>query len=1080
MTARSFIFILLLIISGVIIFFSSRPSKTIEAVVNNNTDKLEEKQKPSDYWEDKWSYPSTESQAENYKLAIDIAKKSINTRNGNKSGLNSNWRMEGPTNIGGRANCLLVDSRDTNTIYAGMTAGGIFKTTNGGGTWLPITDDFAYLSISDIIQDPLYPDTIFAATGDRNFGSWGRIGDGVKVSYDAGTTWQSSGLDNVGIVSKLLIDSTNRILWASVLGNPRIKNNQRGVYKSTDMGANWQRVHFINDSAGAIDMALDPFNPQILYVSYFNRRRTSTSSSASGNDGRIWQTKDGGNTWTMLTNGLPNFPVSRIGLATSFQTPGKIYATIVASNYNHEGLYKSLDTGRTWIKESTFGLPNSYTGGFGWYFGQIRVNPYNDDEVWLLGVNMYASTNGGNTFTQTVPDWSTYQVHADKHDLLFISSNSQLLATDGGLYKGNNAINNPTNWVDIDLIPNNQFYRIAINPHKNEVYAGGVQDNGTTEGNHTQADNWTRIFGGDGFQMIYDPTDSNIYYCESQNGNLYSFNQGSSFINYNFDDGVLGLRNWDMPFIMSRFNKNKLYCLTDRVFITTQGPYGSFTPLHTGILPALPIYLSNHTGSALCESKLDSNMLYAGTGNGKVWRIAANTGFQTDISAGLPNRYVTSLTTSSRDPGIVSVTHSGYLDFITTPHIHFSTDNGSTWTPINGDLPPFALNDVEILDNTKDSVLFVASDAGVYVTYNRGVNWNRIGGNMPMIPVNDIAIDYKANRLIAGTFARSLQSFDIDSIIKINTQNILDLGADISICLGDTLELGTGLNFNNYNWSTGETTPTIKVFNPGLVWLEVQTNNGILRDSINISIENLPSQLFLGNDISVCRGSSFNIELGSNIPNFDSYQWNTRNRTKTINVQAIGTYILRVENKCYNLVDTININYYPSIPAIIESNTTDTLNLLKFKNISTQSLSSRWLLDGTLISSLDSFNYQFNAPNTHTLILESIDFNSCITNDTLELEIKEPSYSYHIPNIFTPNGDKVNDLFAPYGEGIRNYNMSIYNKWGAKLIELKNIPWNGRNLNAQPMENGTYFYKIQLELNNYKKIDKAGMINLIR
>ena len=315
--------------------------------------------------------------------------------------------------------------------------------------------------------------------------------------------------------------------------------------------------------------------------------------------------------------------------------------------------------------------------------------------------------------------------------------------------------------------------------------------------------------------------------------------------------------------------------------------FGTFNPIHFSTLTRGLSTASNSHGSALCESKLDSTLLYAGTGDGKVWRVNTRTITETDISAGLPNRHVTSLTTSAIDPGLVVVTHSGYLDFQTIPHISLSTDSGSRWTPITGDLPSFALNDAEILDNTNDSVIFVASDVGVYVTYNRGVNWSRIGGNMPMIPVNDIAIDYKANRLIAGTFARSMQSFDLDSIIILDSipavdpiVKELDIGEDTTLCKGDTLEIGTDAFYSNYNWSTGETTPTIRVFSSGSVWLEVQTNNGTLRDSITIIVDDLPSKLFLGNDTAICLGGS--IELGRGIPNFDSYIWNTGSTTKTI------------------------------------------------------------------------------------------------------------------------------------------------------------------------------------------------------
>lgn len=1074
MRIRLFIFFCLLV-SG-LYFYSTKSTETRVEREEEKVNTLEEKSKPSEYWEDRWSYPSTESQAENFKQAVATAKKSDAKGNALKSGLSSNWRMEGPTNIGGRANCLLVDAKDNNTIYAGMATGGIFKTTDAGGSWFPIADDFAYLSISQIIQHPKNTDTIFVATGDRNFGSWGRIGDGVKVSYDAGLTWQAAGLNSAGIVSKLLIDSTNNILWASVLGNPRINSIQRGVYMSVDMGQSWQNVHSLNNNVGAIDLVLDPFDSQTLYVSYFNRTRTSTQSIASGNDCRIWQTKNGGGTWSKLTNGLPNYPVSRIGLAVSAQTPGKVYATITDSNFVHEGLYKSLDTGRTWGKEIAMFLPQNYNGGFGWYFGQVRVNPYDDDEVWLLGVDMFTSTNGGNSFTQTVPNWSTYEVHADKHDLVFTGPNTMLLATDGGLYLGTGVITNPNSWVDIDLIPNNQFYRIAINPHRNEFYGGGVQDNGTVSGSSNQADNWTRLFGGDGFQLIYDPVDSNIFYCETQNGNLYAFDQSNAFSNFDFDNGVSGGRNWDMPFIMSRFNRNKLYCLSDRVHQTLNGPSGSFSPVHFGVLPAGISTLSNNFGSALCESKLDSNLLYAGTGDGKVWKIDPSTFSETDISTGLPNRYVTSLTTSSVDSSLVVVSHSGYLDFITTPHLHISTDFGANWTPLVGDLPPFALNDVEILDNTNDSVLFVASDVGVYVTFNRGVNWQRVGGNMPMIPVNDIAIDYSANRLIAGTFARSIQSFDLDSILVQVQQVAFNLGNDTTICKGDSVELGTGLVLDNYAWSTGETTSSIKVFNSGIYWLATQTSNGEVRDSITVTVNDPPSNLFLGNDTTVCEGSS--LGLGENIPFFDSYLWNTGETTKIISIQDTGTYILQTQNSCYQLADTIKVSFYKPNLAVIQAIDVNPINTKELVNKSAQYISSRWFLEDELISTADSFRYSFNLPKNYRLILESTDSNLCMTNDTMEFKT-EPS-KYHIPNIFTPNQDGINDLFLPYGNSVTFYSLVVYNKWGAEIVALENIPWDGRTVGGKVTENGTYFYKAKVKLNTGERINESGTITLLR
>ena len=351
---------------------------------------------------------------------------------------------------------------------------------------------------------------------------------------------------------------------------------------------------------------------------------------------------------------------------------------------------------------------------------------------------------------------------------------------------------------------------------------------------------------------------------------------------------------------------------------------------------------------------------------------------------------------------------------------------------------------------------------------------------MPMIPVNDLKIDYAANRLIAGTFARSIQSFDLDSIPIGTPQIALNIGTDTTICDSDTITIGTtNSSFNSYLWSTGETTPTIKVFNAGWYWLDVQTDNGIVRDSLNLSFYNLPSQFSLGNDSLVCKGSNFSITIGSNIPNFNSYLWNTGANSKTITIQDTGTYILRAQNTCNIARDTVLIGYFPSNPVSIQVDSLNTFNNYLFTNMSNESLSNKWFLDGNIISNLDSFNYQFTTANNYKLVLESTDLNGCITTDSLEFTIEEIE-DYIIPNIFTPNGDGVNDSFLPYGKSILFYKTIVYDKWGAKIVELENTPWNGYNIGGRVLENGTYFFQIELKLVNGKEIIKAGTLNLVR
>ena len=722
---------------------------------------LEEKHEPFDHFYFQRSYPDLQMDYVAFNAAF---KKIREHQRVQKTSMSGQWLLEGPTNIGGRINAIEVHPLNPNHIFVGTASGGVFKTTNGGSTWTSIGNEFAHLAISAIAIAPNNPNVMYVGTGDLNITAIPHIGNGVYKSTDGGMTWVHMGLENECIISRIVVDPSNaNVVYAAAMGRPMIRDNNRGLYKSTDGGNNWSQVLYLSDQTGIIDLVMDPFNSDVIYCSGWDRIETNQEKVISGTGARIWKTVDGGLNWNHVSNIIPpSLSLSRIGLAMSHQTPNLIFASIVDESQQLNSIYKSMDGGGSWAPVGQNGLDPNAMGGFGWFFGQIRVSPYDDNALSILGVELYSTFDGGNNWFKTVPDWENYEVHADCHDMVYIDPTTILLATDGGLYK---STNNMVAWEDIDEIPNTQFYRIAINPHQPGVYAGGAQDNGTTSGNHLSVNTWPREYGGDGFQPIYDPTDENIRYYEAQNGWLICIINGGGYVLLDTSIPATDRKNWNTPFMMSQFNSKVLYTGTHKVYKMTGAPYGSFTPLSDDLTDGVIYGDKYHTISSIAESPLDSLLLYAGTSDGNVWNSIDGGANWNNVTGALPDRYVTSVHGSPTMNNAVYVTHSGYKynDFI--PHVHKSTNNGVNWVDISGDLPQIAINDLCVYPNSMDSVLFVATDAGVYATLNGGMHWDRVG-DMPLIPVFDIEIDTIYNKLIAGTFARSIQSFPIDSIVK--------------------------------------------------------------------------------------------------------------------------------------------------------------------------------------------------------------------------------------------------------------------------------------------------------------------------
>ncbi len=849
MNIRSVLIGFIALVMGLFTFIFFQNYNSFENADSTPVNKLDEKNFPGDNFFFQRSFPDTTFDIKAYISAFEEMKSLAKQRSVVYDGFDAEWTTQGPGDAGARINTIAVDPTDDDIIYAGFSGGGIFKTIDGGSTWNPIFDDQPYLAISDITLDPSDANVIYVGTGDHNVTGYPYIGDGVYKSEDGGTTWQHKGLTDQRIVSRLIVDPTNsNIIYAACLGLPFERNEERGLYKSIDGGDTWSQVLFVSDQSGIIDLLINPDNPQILYAASWDRIRNNTESIVAGPNAKIYKTIDGGNTWINLTNGLPTGNQGRIGLTMSGTNPNIIFAMYVGTNSQLQGIYKSTDAGQNWSAiptDSGTGLSSNALGGFGWYFGQLRVDPNNDNRLYLLGVNLWYTSSSGNLWVRLTPLTGPNAPHVDNHDVVF-NNGDVYLGTDGGMYKRNLG---SSTWNDIENIPATQFYRTGYNPHEIDEYYGGSQDNGTLAGNAAGINDWNRLLGGDGFQISFHPTDPDIRYAETQNGNIFMKpNANTGFLNAT--NGIIpgDRRNWDMQYIISSHDPNVLYTGTYRVYKSDEDGLPLWSSISDDLTDSI-IYASNfHTITTLGESPLNADYLYVGTTDGNVWRTLNGGSSWDSLHSNLPNLYITSIVATPDSADHVFVAHSGYKynDFI--PHIHYSTDNGDSWQDISGDLPQLAINNIFVIPNYDDQVIFVATDGGVFGTLDGGSSWQRLGSNFPYVPVYDIDWNIAKNELIAATFGRGIMTYPLDSI---------DLSQP-----PDELSL-TGI---------------------------IQTENGEDIDSVTVALSGGITEEVLANGeyaFSILPGTSFNVSVSKDI--------NIRNGVSTYDIVLIQRHILAIE-----------------------------------------------------------------------------------------------------------------------------------------------------------------------------------------
>jgi photosystem II stability/assembly factor-like uncharacterized protein len=669
------------------------------------------------------------------------------------------WVAAGPLNVGGRLTDIEADPTNPNRVYAGAAAGGVFRSLDMGSTWTPLFDDQTTLSIGALALDPSNPSTIYAGTGEANAAGDNYAGDGIYRSTDQGDTWVNLGLENTGTIGDIEVDPSNpsRVFVAAV-GRLYSTGPDRGLYRSVDGGSSWENVLFENDSTGVVSVEIDPVDPTVLYAATWERLRRTTYRRVGGPGSGVFKSTDGGSNWTRLGGGLPpqGPTVGRIGLAIAPSSPSTVYAFYCDDPGNFLGVYKTINAGATWSRVSD-GALSDITGGFGWYFGQIRVAPTDPNRVWVIGLELFRSTNGGSSWSDV-----SGSMHVDHHALWVHPTDVNRLyaGNDGGFYRTTNG----TSWTHAVTLPISQFYAITVDPQLPHRLYGGTQDNSTLRTLDGNPSTWDVIYGGDGFYTIVDPLNSNIIYAEYQYGGLGKSTDGGS----SWDDATSGIpsgdrRNWSTPVIMDPADHNKLYYGTYRVFRSTNGAssWTAISPDLTGGDP--PGGLVFGTLTTLDVAPSNPSALLAGADDGRVSISVNGGGAWTNVSALLPDRWVTRVAFDPTSHLIAYVTFSGYKNDEPMPHLYRTTNAGASWTDISSNLPPVPLNDV-IADPENTNVLYVASDSGVYWSANLGASWQPLGSGLPATPIVDLHLHNGSRKLVAGTHGRSMYTFDLDQI----------------------------------------------------------------------------------------------------------------------------------------------------------------------------------------------------------------------------------------------------------------------------------------------------------------------------
>jgi photosystem II stability/assembly factor-like uncharacterized protein len=713
------------------------------------------------------------------------------------------WRNVGPDFVSGRCTEVLGVPGNRNILYAAFASGGFWRSTDAGKSWTSLFDSEATLSIGSFAVHPADPNILYIGTGESNIFRASLTGMGMYKSTNGGKTWAHIGLEKTGTIARVILHPTDpNIVYAATTGNEWSYNKDRGLYKSTNGGKSWKRL--INeDPNGVIDLVMHPTDPNTLYASSWNRLRLRWSDPTPQDGDYIWKSTNGGKSWQKLTNGLPETKFTgRVGLALAKSNPNVLYAYIdnhtskrapKAGELDPYGrtieiipmgvqVWKSTDAGASFSKASTEDEKlERFAGTFGWVFGQIRVDPTNENTVYIMGVPMAKSTDGGKTFTNMRPEKTSEWTHGNNHALWIDPTDPNYLinGNDGGIMASYDGGKNWNNFFDV--LPTTQFYNISYDMKQPFNIIGSAQDHGSFMGSirntygvkDSSILRWKRAPGGEGTIHVVDPKDPNLIYSSTFYGRLTRaklFGDSTASVSIfpkKTAEEEMHRGEWLAYTLLSPHTNQTIYHGFQYLFKSTdQGNTwkrisGDLTYNNKEKMGKTPYAINHQAITAIDESPFKAGVLYVGTDDGRVWTSPNDGGEWKEIVTGLPvNSHVSRIVASKYDPATVYITLSDRREDNITPYVFRSTDYGSTWEKITTDLPASPVNVIRE-DPKSDAILYCGTDMGVYVSRDKGRSWQSIQGNLPAsVSVNDLFIHPRDLSLVIATYGRGIWVLD--------------------------------------------------------------------------------------------------------------------------------------------------------------------------------------------------------------------------------------------------------------------------------------------------------------------------------
>ena len=712
------------------------------------------------------------------------------------------WRNIGPANQGGRITDIEARPGDFADVWIAVASGGVWHSDNAGTSWMPVFEDYETASIGDIALDPNNKDVIWVGSGEsnnRNSVSWGH---GIYKSTDGGESFSNLGLQSTHAISRVLVHpQKSEDVCVCATGHLWGYKGERGLFQTTDGGTNWSKLTngLPNDGkTGCTDLVRDGNNPNILYAAFYHRLRQPWHFHSGGEAGGIYKSTDNGKSWVKLTEGLPTGPTGRIGLAISQQNPNVVMALVEAEKTDTlgipgSGVYRSEDGGANWQYVNTY-------NNRPFYYSQIRINPTDDQKVYLLTTRFMVSEDGGTTFTNGSED---QEIHGDFHA-------QWIDPTDGDRYylgadKGFSLTHDHgQHFKLIDNLPIAQFYRINYDMQDPYYVYGGLQDNGSYATASFARDargilsdhNW-KMHWGDGQYAEANPYDYTDMYTSMENGSFFKYNPETraikrispspkntinhwDYFDPKGEDRASAIRfNWSAPLIMSSHNPKHIYVAGNHVYKSTnsgqnwkiispdlttndsikrkQGQSGGVTPDNTGAE-------TNNAIFSISISPVDEQIIWAGTDDG-LMHVTKNGGATwQNVTAIIPTipkgLWVSRVVASHFDKGTAYISFDGHRSDNFEPWIFETTNYGRSWQKITNGLHTGHVVRVIIEDHRNPNLLFIGTEVGIFYAIDRGANWKPLKQNMPTVSVYDLKIHRRDNDLIAGTHGRSLWIMD--------------------------------------------------------------------------------------------------------------------------------------------------------------------------------------------------------------------------------------------------------------------------------------------------------------------------------